>query len=532
MSDVAPFALFIGAAMSVTAFPVLARILTDRNMLRTEVGGLALASGAVDDVIAWTLLAGVVAIGAGGGDVPWQTLLAVPYTLLMFLVVRPLLRRLASARERAGRLTPSILAVMLVGLLLSCWVTEAIGVHAIFGAFLFGAVMPRAGGEALRHETLERLEQVSVLLLLPVFFVIAGLRVDLSTLDGRGLLDLALILAVAITGKFVGAYAGARLNRISPRRSGALATLMNTRGLTEIVILTVGVQLGILNDTLFSMMVVMALVTTVMAGPLLAVIYPNRLVEQDAAEQQRAALGVPQAYRVLAIVPPGAAAAPLVDLAAGVAARRDPAEVILSRVLPYPSARVEVGTGLSGDLVAMTASMAELAELAEPVRRAGPSAPVFARFSADPAAEMSAQVDATQPDVLVVTADQDGYQALRRDIGTSLVTVVAPLPATWAGVFVRASADADGEAAVRIGADLAAAHGVDLVVDAGGRPPRRLTYIVQELGNGVAFGSTAPPSALVVGTGEAAGTHLLVRARRDAPAKSGLPTAPPMPAPA
>ncbi|GAB3829564.1 cation:proton antiporter [Dactylosporangium cerinum] len=303
--DVAPFALFIGAAMSVTAFPVLARILTDRGMLRTEVGGLALASGAVDDVVAWTLLAGVVAIGAGGGDVPWQTLLAVPYALVMFLLVRPQLRRLVEARTRAGRLTPGILAVMLVGLLLSCWCTEAIGVHAIFGAFVFGAVMPRAGGELLRHETLERLEQVSVLLLLPVFFVIAGLRVNLSTLDSTGLLDLALILVVAITGKFAGAYLGARLNRIPARRAGALAALMNTRGLTEIVILTVGVQLGILDDTLFSLMVVMALVTTVMAGPLLSVIYPKSLVARDVAELERAALGVPEAYRVLAVVPAG-----------------------------------------------------------------------------------------------------------------------------------------------------------------------------------------------------------------------------------
>jgi len=526
--EVAPFALFIGAAMSVTAFPVLARILTDRDMLRTEVGGLALASGAVDDVIAWTLLAGVVALGAGGGDLPWQTLLAVPYVLVMFLVVRPRLRRLASARERAGRLTPSILAVMLVGLLLSCWVTEAIGVHAIFGAFLFGAVMPRAGGEALRHETLERLEQVSVLLLLPVFFVLAGLRVDLSALDGRGLVDLALILAVAIAGKFAGAYTGARLNRIPPRRAGALATLMNTRGLTEIVILTVGVQLGILNDTLFSMMVVMALVTTVMAGPLLSVIYPKRLVEQDAADLQRMALSVPQAYRVLVVVPPGAAAPALVELATDVAARRDPAEVILSRVLPYPSARVEVGTGLSGDLLAMTAAMAELAGLAEDVRRRGPAAPVLARFTADPAVEMSAQVAAIQPDVLVVAADQAGYSALRGETGPSLVTVVKQPPAAWSAVLVRATGDADGEAAVRVGADLAAAHGVDLIVDVGSRPPRGVASIVQELGSGVVLGSTAPPSALVVGTGAAAAAHVLVRARRGASAKSGSATAPPM----
>jgi Kef-type K+ transport system membrane component KefB len=528
VQDVAPFALFIGAAMSVTAFPVLARILTDRGMLRTEVGGLALASGAVDDVVAWTLLAGVVALGAGGGDVPWQTLLAVPYALVMFLIVRPQLRRLVEARTRAGRLTPGILAVMLVGLLLSCWCTEAIGVHAIFGAFVFGAVMPRVGGEQLRHETMERLEQVSVLLLLPVFFVVAGLRVDLSTLDGRGLLDLALILAVAITGKFAGAYLGARLNRIPPRRAGALASLMNTRGLTEIVILTVGVQLGILDDRLFSMMVVMALVTTMMAGPLLSVIYPKSLVERDVAELERAALGVPEAYRVLVVVPAGASAQPMVELATAVAARHDPAEVVLSRIVPYPAARVEVGAGLSGDLLAMTAAMRELAELAEPVRRRGPSAAVFARFSTDPAADILAQAQTTRSDVIFVAGDQDGLAVLRAEAGATLVTVLASPPAGWDAVLVRAAGD-DGEAALRIGAEVAAAHGADLIVDAGARPARRLTTAVRALGGTVLGATAAAPSALIVGVGVEADAHLAVRAGRE-PVRAGRDATIPVPA--
>lgn len=532
VQDVVPFALFIGAAMSVTAFPVLARILTDRGMLRTEVGALALASGAVDDVVAWTLLAGVVALGAGGGDFPWQTLLAVPYALVMFLLVRPQLRRLVEARKRAGRLTPGILAVMLVGLLLSCWCTEAIGVHAIFGAFVFGAVMPRLGGEQLRHETMERLEQVSVLLLLPVFFVIAGLRVDLSTLDGRGLVDLGLILAVAITGKFAGAYLGARLSRIPPRRAGALASLMNTRGLTEIVILTVGVQLGILNDRLFSMMVVMALVTTVMAGPLLSVIYPRSLVERDIAELERAALGVPDAYRVLVVVPSaGPAAQSLVDLATAVAARHDPAEVVLSRIVPYPGARVEVGAGLSADLLAMTAAMRELADLAEPVRRRGPSTAVFARFSIDPAADILAQAATTRSDLIVVAADQDGLAALRADAGAVLVTVVAPAPAGWDTVLVRAAGE-DGEAALRIGADVAAAHRAALIVDGGARPARRLATAVRDLGGTVLGEATAPSPALVVGTTATPDAHLVVRAGRQAVRAVREAAAPAAPAPA
>jgi len=140
---VLPFALFMGAAMSVTAFPVLARILTDRGMHRIAVGGLALASAAVDDVVAWSLLAVVVTIGGAGAD-QWHVFFAIPFVLLMFFVVRPLLRRLADAHQKAGRLTPNILAVILIGLMLTCYATEWLGVHFIFGAFIFGAIMPRA----------------------------------------------------------------------------------------------------------------------------------------------------------------------------------------------------------------------------------------------------------------------------------------------------------------------------------------------------------------------------------------------------
>src|SRR5262249_20990948 len=138
------------------------------------------------------------------------------------------------------------------------YAAEWLGGHFIFGAFIFGVVMPRKGGDALRHEILEKLEQVSVLLLLPVFFLMSGMRVDLSTVNARGWLELILILAVAIVGKFAGAYGGARLQGVRPRQAGALATLMNTRGLTEIVILTIGLQLGILDGELYSLMVVMA----------------------------------------------------------------------------------------------------------------------------------------------------------------------------------------------------------------------------------------------------------------------------------
>jgi Kef-type K+ transport system membrane component KefB len=199
--------------MSITAFPVLARILTDRRMHRTETGGLALAAAATDDILAWTILAIVVGIagGEGHGHGPdWIIFLAVPFALLAIFVVRPMLTALTGMYHRAGELTPTILSIVLVGMLLFAAATEYLGVHYIFGAFLFGAILPHEDAAQLRHEILVRLEQLSVLLLLPVFFLVAGLAVNVRGLSGENVLQLLAILAVAIVGKYVGAYAGAR----------------------------------------------------------------------------------------------------------------------------------------------------------------------------------------------------------------------------------------------------------------------------------------------------------------------------------
>ncbi|WP_251092301.1 cation:proton antiporter [Streptomyces sp. Caat 7-52] len=266
--DKTAFLLFLGIAMSITAFPVLARILTDRNMAGTPLGVVALACAAIDDVLAWALLAAVVAISGSAGPDQWRMLLAIPYLLGMLFLVRPALRRLAD-RLPSPRLTPTVFAGILAGLLLSAAATEWLGLHYIFGAFLFGVVLPRSGTERLRRDVHERLGQMSGTLLLPVFFLVAGLKVDLSGLDASGLGDLGLILLVAVGGKFVGAFAAARVNRMPLRQSAALATLMNTRGLTELIVLNVGLQLGYLDQELYSLMVVMAVVTTAMAGPLL-----------------------------------------------------------------------------------------------------------------------------------------------------------------------------------------------------------------------------------------------------------------------
>jgi Kef-type K+ transport system membrane component KefB len=283
------FVLFLGTAMAITAFPVLARILTDRGLLATPIGALALACASIDDVLAWSLLAVVVAL-AGATDSPWQVLLVVPYAAILLLVVRPLLARLAARaattrwtrRPGAGRVGAGVLLVSVAaGLWLSAKATEWMGLHLIFGAFLFGVVMPRDTRSGLRTWAVPWVSRVCSKLLLPIFFMVAGTSVDLSKVDGAGLRELGLILLVAIGGKGLGAFAGARLSGVRTRHSAVLAILINTRGLTELIVLTVGLQLHVIDTRLYSLMVVMALVTTAMTGVLLRVVYPERRARAD-----------------------------------------------------------------------------------------------------------------------------------------------------------------------------------------------------------------------------------------------------------
>ena len=273
------FALFMGAAMSVTAFPVLARILTERNMLRTRVGSVAIACAAVDDVTAWCILAGIVVIlRASSLELPvWLTVsgLAI-FVLLMGLVVRPALRRLEMVYEKRGNLTQDLIAIILLVVLASGWITETLGVHALFGAFLAGVVMPRHS--ELSRELSQKLEALIVVLLLPIYFALTGLRSSIFLITGpRMWFYCAVIIVLAVAGKLGGSMFSARLNGMSWRESAAVGILMNTRGLVELVILNIGLDLGILSPALFSIMVLMALVTTLMTTPLLRWIYPESI---------------------------------------------------------------------------------------------------------------------------------------------------------------------------------------------------------------------------------------------------------------
>src|SRR5215470_8102515 len=283
------FALFMGAAMSVTAFPVLARILTERKLVRTRVGSVALACAAVDDVTAWCILAGIVVIvRSTGGDLPIWLMVAglVVFVLLMLFVVRRGVEKIAAQYDKRGRLTPDLVGIVFLIVLGSGLATESLGVHALFGAFLAGIVMPRH--ERLSQDLSQKLEAVVVVLLLPIYFALTGLRSSIFLIKGAEMwLYCAVIIALAMIGKLGGSMLSARANGMPWREAAAVGILMNTRGLVELVILNIGLDLGILSPSLFSIMVLMALFTTVMTSPLLAWIYP----EANAASTARGMTG-------------------------------------------------------------------------------------------------------------------------------------------------------------------------------------------------------------------------------------------------
>lgn len=471
------FALFMGVAMSITALPVLARILTERAMQRTPTGVLALACAVIDDVLGWALLAVVVAVAAGGSAGGTATIMGLTllFALVMFFVVRPLLARLVTWHRSAGRLTPDILAVVLAGLLLSAWITDAIGVHAIFGAFAFGAAMPRKDAGALNHEILERLEQVSLVLLLPVFFVVAGLQVDVGSIGLAGIWQLALVLVVAIGGKFVGAAAAARLQRMPRRQQLAIGVLMNTRGLTELVILQVGVQLGILDTSMFTLMVIMALVTTMMTGPLMKRIYPDRVLQRELAAAERAELGTTDAFTVLAVLPDAAGGRRMAELAAALTGRERPAKVVLAHLLPA-QVPLEVASGLGAELAMITSTGDALRVLARELESTGTPSSVVARFSATPDADVSGLADGVGADIVLLTTEPVP------DPGNEFTVVIADLPdlaPPGPGVEVQVDGSAGSRAAVRIGAHLALRAGIGLTVSATGR---RSAAVIDALG--------------------------------------------------
>lgn len=319
------FALFLGAAMSITAFPVLARIITENNLQSSRLGTLALTCAAVDDVTAWCVLAVAIAVTRTNsmvGAIP-TILFSIVYIGGMVTVGRQFLKNLSKYYDRKGKLPQFLVAIIYMGVVASALITEVIGIHFIFGAFLLGAVMPKNAG--LTRELAEKTEDFVLVFLLPLFFAYSGLKTEVGLLNSpdKWLLCFA-VIGVAIMGKYVGTYIAARVSGIDKRESAALGWLMNTRGLTELIVLNIGLELKVISPLLFTMLVIMALVTTFMTSPLLEWTYPKRLIRLDVTDiEATEASAQPQPiYRVLVPVANPNTQKGLINLALAIAGTR------------------------------------------------------------------------------------------------------------------------------------------------------------------------------------------------------------------
>jgi Kef-type K+ transport system membrane component KefB/nucleotide-binding universal stress UspA family protein len=323
------FALFMGAAMSITAFPVLARILAERRLLHTRIGAITTACAAVDDVTAWCILAFVVAVSrsSGIGGAITTTAVAVGYIAVMFFLVRPILVRMAARVESpdADGVSQNVVAAALVLVFVSSWTTETIGIHALFGAFLLGAVLPKQGGFA--RSLAGKLEDLVLIVFLPLFFAYSGLRTEIGLVQGaESWLVCGLIILAACTGKFGGSAVAARLTGLNWREASVVGILMNTRGLMELIVLNIGLDLGVISPVVFSMMVMMALFTTFITTSLVKWIYPPELMAAETLEPgDRLATTTPQPtsrpetvtpFRVMACISYEGAGRGLVTMAA------------------------------------------------------------------------------------------------------------------------------------------------------------------------------------------------------------------------
>lgn len=280
-----PFALFIAAALSITAFPVMARILKDRGMTRTPFGQLSLSAAAVVDVFAWILLAVVIAlVGAGEGyQGLLKTTLGMAVVLAaLFLGLKPAFAWLLRVKAPEGEPSTTVMAALMIGLLATSLVTEWLHLHAVFGAFLFGACLPR--DDRLLKSLTERIEPISIVVLMPLFFALAGLGTTAKAFSGASLGAMLLIVGVATVGKIAGGAAGARMAGYGWRDSLATGSLMNARGLMELIVMKIGLDAGLIGPELFTMLLVMALATTAMTGPLINLfIGRKQAVAADAA---------------------------------------------------------------------------------------------------------------------------------------------------------------------------------------------------------------------------------------------------------
>ncbi len=293
-TDFLSFALFIGISMSITAFPVLARIVQEKGLTKSHLGTISIASAAFNDVTAWCILAAVIAVASTGSfeSSLYNILFSVAYVLVMFLLIKPFLKKISEIYKNSEVVNKSVFAFFLLVLILSAYTTQLIGIHALFGAFLAGVIMPSM--PSFRKLIVDRMEDLSLTLLLPLFFVYTGLRTEIGLVNTPELwLITLLIIAVAVIGKFAGSAFTARILGENWKDSLSIGVLMNTRGLMELIVLNIGYEMGILPPAVFVMLVIMALVTTFMTTPLLSLIekiFPTKNIQEEYERQQ--AMGV------------------------------------------------------------------------------------------------------------------------------------------------------------------------------------------------------------------------------------------------
>ena len=361
--------LFMGAAMSVTAFPVLARILTERNLHKTRLGATAITCAAVDDVTAWCILAVVIGVARSAGVQPGLVTagLAAVYVLAMFFAVRPLLRRMQVVYDMQGRLGPTLTAAVFLLILVSAAITEAIGIHALFGAFLMGVIMPK--GTRFVRALGQKLEDFTVLFLLPIFFAFTGLKTQIGLIESGDLwLYTGLIILTACVGKFGGSAVAGIACGLPMRESAAIGILMNTRGLMELVILNIGLTEGVITPLVFAMMVIMALTTTALTTPVLSLIIPAKRFNEGPAEEATKAFDI---IAPVAAPESGPALARMASMLIGVDAADSKLFALhLQRPSDNPALRADLGEEeeeVSASLVPIIKAAGELRLNLEPI---------------------------------------------------------------------------------------------------------------------------------------------------------------------
>ena len=424
------FALFMGVSMSITAFPVLARILVERRMLRGPVGALALASAAIDDVSAWFLiaLATAVATSGGGFDVVETIVLAGIFCVVMGFLVRPLIGRVSRAYDEAGRVPVTWITAIFAMVLLAAFTTEEIGIALIFGAFIAGTVMPRHAG--LTEDVTHRMEDFVVLLLLPLFFAYTGLKTNVLLLDRIELVVLTLVLlVVAIACKFGGSLLAARVTGLGWRESSVIGALMNTRGLTELIVLNLALEKGVISEALFAALVLMALVTTFMAGPVLNRLDPDNEygepveAELERAREETAAITpMPIPEQSILVAPQNdAALAQLLAVAVPLATSDPPRELIIARLIEPPRGAAVRG-GLQTQRFQLESAATEMEHVRADLLARNVPARAIAFTSTDIGRDLAKLAEREDVDIVLVDGRRPllGEGVPRGDVGSIL----------------------------------------------------------------------------------------------------------------